>query len=177
MQKFHECKTICVLKRFLILFLCFLSIFKLRLPISFPVIQLTAVAVPGPIQHHILVKVLQKWELRWWSGLRWLWVGACSSCHEHNNPHLRSKMLVVFLCTWEPTGPRKKISTVFRKNYSNMKFFHCNPHSGRSALFRAYRRTDMTKLIVAFSRTHLNTLRTRSFKLFKPPFPGFLKQF
>jgi len=57
MQKFPE-YNMCIKKFLILFFLCFLSIFALRLPISSPVIQLTAVAVPGPIQHHILVKVL-----------------------------------------------------------------------------------------------------------------------
>ena len=88
--------------------------------------------------------------------MRWLWVGACSSCHEHNNAHLRSKNVrgfLGYLRTYWP--PQQKNLNVFRKKYSNKKLFHYSRYSGRSALFRAYRQTDMTKLIVAISRTQL----------------------
>ena len=84
--------------------------------------------------------------------MRWLWVRACSRCHEHNNTHLRSKNVrgfLGYLRTYWP--PKQKISTVFRKKYSNKNFLHYSRYSGRTALFRTDRQTDVTKLIVAIS--------------------------
>ena len=54
--------------------------------------------------------------------------------------------------------PQQKISTVFRKKYSNIKFFiKVRTEGGR----RCSVRTDRTKLIVAISRIHLKTTQNR----------------
>jgi len=89
--------------------------------------------------------------------LRWLWVGACSSCNEHNNAHLRSKNIrrfIGYLITYWP--PAKKSRQFFEKITRISDFIITIRTVGdRRCYVSTDRQTDMTKLIVAISRTHL----------------------
>jgi hypothetical protein len=61
-----------------------------------------------------------------WEVLVWIDVamgrGHVAGCHEHSSAHLRSTNLRGFVGYLRTYWPRKKISTAFRKKYSNIKF-------------------------------------------------------